>query len=92
MAPITASVTGVTPQKIQDERLAQLLESLRAIPEDSADLTSRIALCVDQWQEWVFEEQVSRSRVSGLLKTRMSPHHVHLLHRWISTIGSLRLI
>jgi hypothetical protein len=91
MAPITASVTGVTPQTIQDERLAQLLKSLRAIPEDSTDLTGRIVLCVDDWQEWVFEEQVSYSRISSLLKTRMPPH-AQLFYRWISTIGSIRSI
>lgn len=58
MAPITASITGFPPQKVDDERLRVLLESLCAVPKDCENLTERLATCVEPWHEWFVEEQV----------------------------------
>ena len=65
MAPITASITGFPPQKLDDERLRQLKDALEGLPEDAEDLLKCLADCVEPWKTWIVEEQVS---LLGILK------------------------
>lgn len=68
MAPILATATGVTPQKLDDPQLRGLLDSLRSLKvlqqNDDAS-TAEISLkelneLLAPWKsEWLFEEQVS---------------------------------
>jgi hypothetical protein len=71
MAPIMATGTGIIPQRLDDERLGVLLESLRCIPnftKNVADadvarvpcqrLLEQLVPLLEPLQSWVFEEQV----------------------------------
>ena len=92
MAPITASVTGFPPQEIDTERLRKLKESLCEIKEESEDLLTRLAECVEPWTKWLVEEQVCLSyavnkEVLGFAYAN-SPEN----HRWTSTTGYIRSI
>jgi hypothetical protein len=75
MAPISATGTGIIPQRLDDERLVALLENLRGIPnftQNVADadvaqnpcqrIIEQLVPLLEPLQSWVFEEQV---RVGG---------------------------
>ena len=89
MAPITASVVGFPPQKVDDERLLHLKESLCSIPETSEDLLKRLALCVQDWTTWLVEEQVSLLSVREISEQKELVLILLSKLRWISTIGSI---
>lgn len=73
MAPITATGTGIIPQRLDDERLRVLLENLRCLPNFTKNvavdteeafahcqqLMEQLAPLLEPLQSWVFEEQVS---------------------------------
>ena len=92
MAPISASVTGFPPQEIDTERLRKLKESLCAVKEESEDLLTRLAECVEPWTKWLVEEQVSLSYAADKAGFSFDYANSRENNRWTSTTGYIRSI
>jgi len=81
MAPIYTTATGITPQRLDDERLLKLLNDLK----ESSSLEHLVEL-LRPYQVWVFEELVCIHCIDCILSLSVdAPLCPHMF--FISSLG-----